>query len=171
LREIIPNLRYLAVIANAANPANLLEVGQVQAAADAIGLEVTTSKLRRAEDIAPALKQSKGNAQALYVCADPLFNAIRAQLNVLALEARLPTIYALREYLEGGGLMSYGPDIPDSFRRAAEYIDKILRGAKPEDLPVQQPTKFEMVINLKTAKALGITVPPTLLARTDDVIE
>jgi putative ABC transport system substrate-binding protein len=171
LREIIPDLRHLAVIANAANPANLLEVGQVQAAADAIGLEVTTSKLRHAEKTAPVLRQSKQTAQALYVCADPLFNAIRAQLNVLALEARLPTMYALKEYLEDGGLMSYGPDIPDSFRRAAEYIDKILRGAKPRDLPVQQPIKFDMVINLKTAKALGLTVPPMLLARADEVIE
>lgn len=170
LREIMPNLRHLAVMANAGNPANLLEVAQVKAATDAVGLEVTTLQVRRAEDIAPALKQFAG-AQALYVCADPLFNATRAQLNVLAREARLPTMYALREYLEGGGLVSYGPDIPDSFRRAADYIDKILRGAKPGELPVQQPTKFEMVINLNTAKALDLTIPAQFLAHADDVIE
>jgi putative ABC transport system substrate-binding protein len=171
LREIIPNLRHLAIMANPANPANLLDIRQVQAAADSVGLAVTKFELRRAEDVAPALKQSAGRAQALYVCADPLLNAIRAQLNVLALEVRLPTLYALKEFLEFGGLMSYGPDIPHSFRRAADYVDKILRGAKPGDLPVEQPTKFELVINVRTANALGISVPPTLIARADDVIE
>jgi putative ABC transport system substrate-binding protein len=171
LREIIPNLRRLAIMANPANPANQLDIRQVQAAADTVGLEVTKFELRRAEDVASALKHAAGRAQALYVCADPLFNAIRAQLNVLALEARLPTMYALKEYLEFGGLMSYGPDIPHSFRRAADYIDKILRGAKPGDLPVEQPTKFEMVINVRTANAIGVSVPPTLLARADEVIE
>jgi putative ABC transport system substrate-binding protein len=171
LREIIPNLRRLAIMANPANPANQLDIRQVQAAADTVGLEVTKFELRRAEDVASALKHAAGRAQALYVCADPLFNAIRAQLNVLALEARLPTMYALKEYLEFGGLMSYGPDIPHSFRRAADYIDKILRGAKPGDLPVEQPTKFEMVINVRTANAIGVSVPLTLLARADEVIE
>jgi putative ABC transport system substrate-binding protein len=171
LREIIPNLHRIAIMANPANPANLLDMRQVQAAADTVGLEVTKLELRRAEDVTSALKQSAGRAQALYVCADPLFNAIRAQLNVLALAMRLPTMYALKEYLEFGGLMSYGPDIPHSFRRAADYVDKILRGAKPGDLPVEQPTKFEMVINVRTANAIGISVPPTLLARADEVIE
>ena len=108
---------------------------------------------------------------ALYVPADPLVNSNRIRINTLALGARLPTMFGIREYVEAGGLISYGPNIPDLFRRAAEYVDKILRGAKPADLPVEQPTKFDLVINLTTAKALGLTVPPTVLARADEVIE
>ncbi len=132
---------------------------------------VVTSEIRRAEDIAPAFDALKGRADALYVCADPLVSTNRIRINTLALGARLPTMYGIREYVEAGGLMSYGPNFPDLYRRAADYVDKILRGAKPADIPVEQPTKFDLVINLNTAKALGLTVPPTLLARADEVIE
>ena len=129
------------------------------------------SKSGEREDIAPAFEALKGRAEALYVAIDPLVNTNRIRINTLALAARLPTMHGSREYVEAGGLMSYGPNFPDLFRRAADYVDKILRGAKPADLPVEQPTKFELVINLKTAKALGLDVPPTLLARADEVIE
>ena len=131
----------------------------------------TASEIRRAEDIAPAFEALKGRAEALYVAADPLINSNRLRINILALGARLPTMFPLREIVEAGGLMSYGTNFPDLFRRAADYVDKILRGAKPADLPVEQPTKFDLVINLITAKALGLEVPPTLLARADEVIE
>jgi putative tryptophan/tyrosine transport system substrate-binding protein len=119
----------------------------------------------------PAFEALNGRADALYVCADPLVSANRTRINALALAERLPTMHDLREYAVPGGLMSYGPNIPDLFRRAAHYVDKILRGAKPADIPVEQPTKFDLVINLTTAKALGIEVPPTLLARADEVTE
>ena len=112
-----------------------------------------------------------GRADALYVCVDPLVNTHRIRVNTLALAARLPTMHGLREYVEAGGLMSYGPNLPDLFRRAADFVDKILRGAKPGEIPVEQPTKFDLIINLTTAKALGLNVPPSLIARADEVIE
>jgi ABC-type uncharacterized transport system substrate-binding protein len=171
LREAVSGLRRLAIMANAGNPANMLEMGEVQAAARTLGLDVATFEIRRAEDIAPAFQSLKGSADALYVASDPLTNTNRVRINTLALAARLPTIYGTREQVEGGGLMSYGPDFPDLFRRAGDYVDKILRGAKPADLPVEQPTQFDLVINLTTAKALGVEIPPTLLARADEVIE
>ena len=164
LREVVPGLRRLAIMANVGYPAAVLEMGEVQAAARTLGLEVVTFEIRRAEDIAPAFEALKGRAEALYVRADPLMFANRIRINTLALAARLPTMYGIREYVEAGGLMSYGPNFPDLFRRAADYVDKILRGAKPADLPVEQPTKFDLVINLTTAKALGLTIPPSLLA-------
>ena len=159
LREVVPGLRRLAIMANVGNPAAVLEMGEVQAAARTLGLEVATLEIRRAEDIAPAFEALKGRAEALYVVADPLVTTNRIRINTLALAARLPTMYGIREYVEAGGLMSYGPNFPDLFRRAADYVDKILRGAKPADIPVEQPTKFDLVINLTTAKALGLTVP------------
>ena len=146
-------------------------MGEVQAAARTLGLEVAALEIRRAEDIAPAFEALKGRADALYVVGDPLVITNRIRINTLALAARLPTMYNIREYVEAGGLMSYGPNFPDLFRRAADFVDKILRGAKPGDIPVEQPTKFDLVINLTTAKALGLDVPPTLLARADEVIE
>jgi ABC-type uncharacterized transport system substrate-binding protein len=158
-------------MANADNPAAILEIGEVQGAARTLGLETITSQIRRVEDIAPAIDALKGRADALYVCADPLLNTNRVRINTLALGVRLPTMHGVREYVEAGGLMSYGPNIPDLYRRAAEFVDKILRGAKPGDIPVEQPTKFDLVINLITAKALGLEMPPTLLARADEVIE
>ena len=126
---------------------------------------------RRTDDIAPALESLNGRADTLYVVGDPLANFNRIRINTFALVARLPTMYVQREYVEAGGLMSYGPNYPDLNRRAADYVDKILRGAKPAELPVEQPTKFDLVVNLVTARALGVTVPPTLLARADEVIE
>jgi putative ABC transport system substrate-binding protein len=146
-------------------------MGEVQAAAKALGLDVITLEIRRAEDIVPAFETLKGRAQALYVAGDPLMITNRVRINTLALVARLPAIYNQREYAEAGGVMSYAPNFPDLFRRAADFVDKILRGAKPADLPVQQPTKIDLVINLTTAKALGLEVPASLLARADEVIE
>jgi putative tryptophan/tyrosine transport system substrate-binding protein len=171
LREIVPGLGRLAIMGNVGNPLSVLESGEAQAAARALGLEVTTAELRRAEDISPAFDALKGRADALYVCVDPLVNTHRIRINILAVAARLPTIYLFREYVEVGGLMSYGPNDLDMFRRAANFVDKILRGAKPADLPVEQPTKFDLVINLTTAKALGLTIPEPFLLRVDEVIE
>ena len=171
LREMIPGLRRLATMANVGYPAAVVEIGEIQAAARKLGLDVDTLEIQRSEDIAPAFGALKSGAQALYFCGDSLISANRASINTLALGARLPTIYDNRGYLESGGLMSYGPNFPDLFGRAADFVDKILRGSKPGDLPVEQPTKFELVINLKTAKALGLTVPSALLTRADEVIE
>jgi putative ABC transport system substrate-binding protein len=171
LRDVVPAIRRLAIMANVGNPGSVREMDEVQAAAGTLGFEFTNLEIRRAEDIAPAVEALKGRAEALYVCAEPLVNANRIRINSLAQGARLPTIYGFREYVEAGGLMSYGPNVPDLFRRAGDHVDKILRGTKPGDIPVEQPTKFDLVINLKTAKALGLEVPPTLLARADEVIE
>jgi putative ABC transport system substrate-binding protein len=156
---------------NVGNPASMLEVGEAKAAASRLGLDIIALDIRRAEDIAPAFEAAGGRAEALYVSTDPLVFTNVGRINALALTARLPTIYNGREYIESGGLMSYGPNYPDLFRRAADFVDKILRGAKPADFPVEQPTKFELAINLKTAKALGLALPPTLLTRADEVIE
>jgi putative ABC transport system substrate-binding protein len=171
LREAVPGLRRLAIMANVGNPASVLDMDEAQASARALGLGVTTSEIRRAEDISPAFEALKDRADALYVCVDPLVNTNRTRINILAVGARLPTMHGLREYVEAGGLMSYGPNLPDLLRRAAEFVDKILRGGKPADIPVEQPTKFDLVINLTTAKALGLEIPPTLLTRADEVIE
>ncbi len=171
LREVLPGLRRPAIMANVDAPAAVLEMGEVQAAARALGVEAVTLEIRRAEDIAPAFDALKGRADALFVCADPLAVVHRVQINTLAQGARLPTIFGFREFVEAGGLMSYGPNFPDQFRRAADFVDKILRGAKPGDIPVEQPTKFELVINLKTAKALGLTVPLIMRMTADEVIE
>jgi putative tryptophan/tyrosine transport system substrate-binding protein len=171
LREIIPDLRRLAILSNIETPIGALEVGEVQAAARTLDLEVLPLEIRRAEDIAPAFESLKGRAQAIYVVSEPLIASNRVRMNTLALGARLPTLYGLREYVEAGGLMSYGPNTPDLFRRSAEIVDKILRGAKPGEIPVEQPTKFDLVINLTTAKALGLDIPATVLARVDEVIE
>ena len=170
LREVVPNLRRLAILANINSPVVVLEMAEAQAAANTFGLEVVTLEVGRAQDIERTF-ETLGRADGLYVCADPLVSANRTRINALALAARLPTMHDLREHAVPGGLMSYGPNIPDLFRRAGEYVDKILRGAKPAELPVEQPTKFELVINLKTAKALGLTIPPSLLQRADQVIE
>jgi ABC-type uncharacterized transport system substrate-binding protein len=170
-REVIPNLGRLAIMANVGAPGALIEMREVQATARTLGLEVVTLEIRQGEDIAPAIEALKSRADALYFATDPLLFTDRIRINTLAQSARLPTIYGSREYVESGGLMSYGANFADLFRRAGDYVDKILRGAKPADIPVEQPTKFELVINLKTAKALGLTVPDTLLARADEVIE
>jgi putative ABC transport system substrate-binding protein len=171
LREVVPSLSRLAIMANAGNPPAVLELLEVKAAARTLGLEIATLEIRQAEDITPAFEALKSRAEALYVCTDPLAFSNRIRINTLATGARLPTVYSYREYVEAGGLMSYGPNFPDLFRRAADYVDKILRGAKPADIPVEQPTKFDLVFSLTAAKALGLTVPPMLLARADEVIE
>ena len=171
LREVVPGLRRLAIMANMSSPIGVLEMDEVKGAARALGLEVASLEIRRTEDIAPAIEALKGRADALFVVTDPLMNTNRVQINALALDARLPTMHAGRDYIEAGGFISYGPNFADLFRRAADYVDKILRGAKPADLPVEQPTKFDLVVSVKTAKALGLELPPTLLARADEVIE
>jgi putative ABC transport system substrate-binding protein len=156
---------------NVGYPGTVQELDEVQAAARTLKLEVATLGIRRAEDITPAFEAIKSGADALYVCTDSLAAANRVRIVVLALGARLPTIYGEQEHVEAGGLMSYGANVSELFRRAGDFVDKILRGAKPANLPVEQPTKFDLVINLITAKALGLAVPPTLLARADEVIE
>jgi len=171
LRELIPELRRLAIMANVGNSASLLEMREVQAAAHGIGIEVATLEIRRAEDIAPAFEEAKGRADALYVCIDTVLFSNRIRISTLAIGAHLPTMLSNREFVAAGGLISYGPSFPDLFRRAGDHVDKILRGAKPGDIPVEQPTKFDLVINLTTAKAIGLEVPPTLLGRADEVIE
>ena len=171
LRDAVPGLRRMATLFNGGNANAMLELGEIQAAARTLGLAVATSEIRRAEDIVSAFEALKGRADAIYVVADPLVFSNRARIHTLAMAARLPAIYNSREYVEMGGLMSYGPNFSDMFRRAADMVDKILRGVKPGDLPVEQPTQFDIVINLTTAKALGLTVSPTLLARADEVIE
>ncbi|MGB8604968.1 ABC transporter substrate-binding protein [Bradyrhizobium sp.] len=171
LRDLIPDLRRLAIVANVNNPASLLEMRAVQEAARTIGFEVAALEIRRAEDIAAAFEVLRGHTEALYVCIDTMLFSNRIRISTLAIGARLPTMLSNREFVAAGGLMSYGPSFPDLFRRAGDYVDKILRGAKPADLPVEQPTKFDLVINLTTAKALGLTVPPTLLALASEVIE
>ena len=171
LRQVVPGLRTLAVLGDVGYSANVLEMREVEVAAHALGLDTTRLEIRHAQDIAPAIALLKGRADAIYACAGALVSANRTRISTLALGAQLPTIYPDRSYLEAGGLMSYGANYPDLFRRAAELVDKILRGANPADIPVEQPTKFDFVVNLITAQALNLTIPPTVLARADEVIE
>jgi putative tryptophan/tyrosine transport system substrate-binding protein len=170
-REIVPGLIRLAIMANPASPNVPPEISELRSSAPMLGIEATIFEIRRADDIAPAFEAFKTSAQALYVVPDPLSSSSRAAINTLALGRRLPTMYAYREYVQAGGLIAYGPSVPANFRRAAEFVDKILRGAKPSDIPVEQPTKFDLVINLKTAKSLDLKVPDKLLALADEVIE
>jgi putative ABC transport system substrate-binding protein len=171
LTEAVLDFRRLATIGNASNSLSVLEMREVKAAASRFGLDATFLEVRQAQDIEPAIAALKDAADALYVVADPLINTNRDQIHKLAMGARLPAIYNAREHVEAGGLMSYGPDFIELYRRAADFVDRILRGASPSDIPVEQPTKFELVINLRTARALGIELPPSLLARADEVIE
>jgi putative ABC transport system substrate-binding protein len=171
IREIVPGLTRLAVMANPRSPTYALEDPAIRAAARALGIEVSVFEYTRPEEIAGAFERLGDRAQALYISPDPIAMIVRRAANALALGRRLPTIFAYRDHVEDGGLMSYGPNVAANFRRAAELVDKILRGAKPGDIPVEQPTKYELVINLKTAKAMGLDVPPTLIARADEVIE
>jgi putative ABC transport system substrate-binding protein len=171
LREVVPQLRRLAIIFNVGNAQPVLEMRETEAAARTLGIEVVPLEIRRVADFTPAFQALKGNADALYVAIDQLMVANLMRILTLALGARLPTIFSTRDFVRGGGFMSYGPSYTERFGRAADYVDKILRGAKPGDIPVEQPTKFELVVNLITAQALGLEVPPTLLARADEVIE
>jgi putative ABC transport system substrate-binding protein len=171
LREVVPNLHSLAIMANVGYPAAVLEMGAIKTNARKLGLDVTMIEIRRAEDIASGITALKGHAEALYVVTDPLVASNRIAINTLALDARLPTMHSVRDNVETGGLICYGPNYPDLFRRAADYVNKILRGAKPSDLPVEQPTKFDLVVNLTTAKVLGLKIPEAFLLRADEVIE
>jgi putative ABC transport system substrate-binding protein len=172
LREAVPAARHLAVLADAAYPASVLDLDRVKAVAPTLGFDFLPLEIRGAEDIEPAFAGLGDRADAMYVCgADPLINNNRDRINAFALRAKLPTVYGERPYAAVGGLIAYGPNVTDMFRRAAEIVDKILRGAKPADIPVEQPNTFKLVINLKTAKVLGLTVPQTLLATADEIIE
>ena len=170
LREIVPGMRRLAILNNSANPIISNELAAAEAAARALGLQSVRADFGRAEDIPPAIEALHGRADGLYVCVEPLMIANRARINAMALEAKLPTVHSYKDNL-GEGLISYGPDLLDLYRRAAVLVDKILRGTNPADLPVEQPTRFELAINLKTARLLGVEVPPALPARADEVIE
>jgi putative tryptophan/tyrosine transport system substrate-binding protein len=171
LRELVPRLSRLAILTNIGNPVHILQREEVRTMARALGVEVITLEIRRADDIPPAFETLKNGADALYIPPDPLVISELNRINALVLSARLPTMHGSGEYVEAGGLMSYGPNFPELFRRAADYVDKILRGAKPGDIPVEQPTKFDLVINLTTAQALGLTIPESFLLRADEVIE
>jgi putative ABC transport system substrate-binding protein len=172
LREVVPGLRRLAILGNVGNPLVVLEIGEVQAAARKLGLDfVTSSEIRKAEDIMPSLEAFRGRADALFVVLDPLISNNRLPIATFALGARLPTMHGLRELVEAGGLMSYGANFPDLFRRTAGLVDKLLRGVRASEIPVEQPTKFDLVINLTTAKALGLAIPDSFLMRADEVIE
>jgi putative ABC transport system substrate-binding protein len=171
LREVIPGLRHLAIMSNAGYPAAVLEMGEAESVARTVGLNVVRLEIRRAQDIAPAFEALKGRAEALYVTTDPIVNSNHVRITTLANLARLPMITTQREFVDAGSLMSYGPNYPNLFRRAADYVDKILRGAKPGDIPVEQPSKFNLVLNLTAARGLGLEISPNLLAIADEVIE
>ena len=171
LSEVVPGLRRLAILVNARNPTAMKEAGEVHAAAGTLGLEVIMLEIRQAHDIGLVFEAHKGQADALYVQGDLLTLANRIAIDTQALRARLPSTYAFREDVEAGGLMSYGASLPDLSRRAADYVDKILRGAKPAEIPVEQPTKFELVVNTKVAEALGLTIPSSVLAIADEVVK
>src|SRR5262245_35543302 len=171
LREAFPGLRTLGIVANSGSASAVLEMRETEAAASKYGLDVVKSEIRSLDDLEAAIEAFKGRAEALYFCPDPLLTTNRRRVVTLALGARLPAMFGFREYVEAGGLMSYGPNFPDLFRRAAEYVDKILRGVKPSDLPVEQPTKFDLVINSTTAKALGLKISEAYLLRANEVID
>jgi putative tryptophan/tyrosine transport system substrate-binding protein len=171
LRELVPPLRRVAVLADVGSPNAVLALGEVQTAATTLGLEIIPFEIRRAEDIAPGFDAIKDRAGALYVVSNPLVSTNRARIHTMAIASRLPALYDFREFVDAGGLISYGPSMPELFRRAADLVDKILRGTKPGDIPIEQPTKFDLVINLSTAKALGLKVPESFLLRADEVIE
>ena len=171
VRGIIPHLRRLAILFNADFSQSVAEAHGVKAIAGTFDLEVVPLEIRRAEDIAPAFETLQSQIDALYVVGDALISANLNRIITFALSRRLPTTFGTRDYVQAGGLMSYGPNFPALFRHAADYVDKVLRGAKPGDLPVEQPTKFDLVISLTTARALGLNIPPTLLAIADGVIE
>jgi putative ABC transport system substrate-binding protein len=172
LREVVPKLSHMAVLWNPASPFQVIAEKEVRAAAQTLQLKVLSLGVRAAEELDAAFEAIvKARPGALVVLADRLFLHDRARIVAFATQHRLPGVYAYRELVEAGGLMSFGPSYADMHRRAATYVDKILKGAKPADLPIGQPTKFELVINLKTAKSLGLTIPPSLLARADQIIE
>jgi putative ABC transport system substrate-binding protein len=172
LKEVVPGLTRVAVLWNAANPANASAWEETQAAARALGLRLHSQEVRGPQDLEGAFAlTAKVRPEALLVLQDSVINMYRQQIAEFVTQQHLPSVFFTREWVVAGGLMSYGPSIPDLFRRAATYVDKILKGAKPADLPVEQPRKFELVLNLKTAQALGLTIPPIVLFRADEVIQ
>jgi putative tryptophan/tyrosine transport system substrate-binding protein len=171
MRALSPGLRRLAIMFNASFPDAVVEADGIRETAKTLGLEVTVLEIRQATDIAPSFDQLNGRVDILFVCSDPLAIASRVRISSLALAGRMPTMFGFREFVEAGGLMCYGPNVPNLFRRAGDFVDRVLRGTKPADIPVEQPTKFDLVINLTTARALGRTVPENLLALADEVVE
>jgi putative ABC transport system substrate-binding protein len=171
LGEVVPGFKRVAIMGNVNSPIITLEMKSVAAAAAKLGLEAVRLEIHKTEDIIPGIEGLKGRVDGLYICSDPLITTHRARINTLATSMKLPTMNAFREYVEAGGLMSYGPNFPDLFRRSGDYVDKILRGAKPGDIPVEQPVKFDLIVNNNTAKALGLTIPETFLVRANEVIE
>ena len=172
LKETVPTVRRVAVLFNPTNPAHRPAIERLGEAARSVGVSLQVLEARTPDDFERAFAaMARARAEALVVAPDPILGYNRLRLQEFVARSRLPAIYGLREHVPVGGLMSYAADVRDNYRRAAGYVDKILKGAKPADLPVEQPTKFELVINLKTAKALGLTIPPSLLARADQVIE
>jgi len=172
LKEAVPGISRVAVLSNPALPSNALVLKEAEVAARSLKVQLQVLQVRTPSDLAPAFSaMTKDRAGGFIVLGGSIFFADRTRIAELAAQSQLPSVYVLKQFAEVGGLMAYGPSIRDSLRRAATYVDRILKGAKPGDLPIEQPTKFELVINLKTAKALGLTVPPSLLARADQVIE
>jgi putative tryptophan/tyrosine transport system substrate-binding protein len=169
LHEAIPSVRRVALLGNIGGPLILLEMKAAEEAAPKLGLDVFRLGVRKTEDIEPAIESVKDRADALYVCTDPLISTNRVPINILAIGQKLPTMNSFREYVQAGGLISYGPNFPDLFRRAGDFVDRILRGAKPADLPVEQPVKFDLMINATTAKVLGLTIPEKIMVRASEV--
>jgi putative ABC transport system substrate-binding protein len=169
LHEVVPSVRRVALLGNIGSPLILLEMKAAEEAAPKLGLEVFRLGVRKTEDIESAIESVKDRADALYVCTDPLISTNRVRINILAVGEKLPTVNSFREYVQAGGLISYGPNFPDLFRRAGDLVDKILRGVRPADLPVEQPVKFDLMINTTTAKALGLTIPEKILVRASEV--
>ena len=171
LREIVPRLGRLAIMANVDQPGAAREMAEVRTTAQALRMEAVALEVRSVPDISAAFLAINERAEALYVCPDPLATANQKLINSSARERGIPTMHGSREYVQTGGLMSYGTSFPDLYRRAADHVDRILHGAKPADIPIEQPTKFELVVNLDTAKALRLTIPESFLLRADQVIE
>jgi putative tryptophan/tyrosine transport system substrate-binding protein len=169
LHEVVPSVRRVALLGNIGSPLILLEMKAAEDAAPKLGLEVFRLGVRKTEDIEPSIESVKDRADALYVCTDPLISTNRVRINILAIGEKLPTVNSFREYVQAGGLISYGPNFPDLFRRTGDFVDKILRGVKPADLPVEQPVKFDLMINTTTAKVLGLTIPEKILVRASEV--
>jgi putative tryptophan/tyrosine transport system substrate-binding protein len=171
LLEIVPALHRLAIISNIGNPTNVLEVREVRVIARAVGVEVDSLELQRFEDIAPAFEMLNAGVGALYICPDALIETNKTRILIFARTARLPIMCGAKSYVRAGGLISYGPNFAGLFQRAADYLDKVLGGTKPADLPIEQPTRFELIINLTTARAIKLMIPTGLLLRADEVIE
>ena len=172
LADSLRRVSRAAVLLNPGNLSNFAMLEETQVAARRLGIQLQLLEVRNPDELEPAFEAAmRGRAGALIAFDDPVIHSYRARIVALAAKRRLPAMYGTREFADEGGLMSYGPHRPDLYRRSGTYVDKILKGAKPADLPIEQPTKFELVVNLKTAKALGLTIPRSVLLRADQVIE